>query len=419
MKRIVVVIILLLTLIGCSTYNSNSSTNYIDNGNNKDVEEIVPELEHETHITFTPVTATEWVANIRVGWNLGNTLDTYGNGAGFPWLGGGLYVNTTVAEMETAWGNPITTLATITAVREAGFNAIRIPVTWNKVIDEHYNIREDWMARVVEVVNFAVANDMYIILNSHHVNRIFRLHDRYMEESKLAFEQIWTQIAYTFRYYNEKLIFEGLNEPRTIGTTGEWSGGTAEERNNLNILNQLFVDTVRATGGYNTQRVLVIPTYAASSAEVAQRALVIPDDIVDGKIIVSLHIYAPWEFALRTGTEGVAYTWSRDSLSDTLPITTPIDLAYELFVSNGIPVIIDEMGTINRGNLEARVEWAEFFVSHARSRGIPCFWWDSGIYTVSALQDWGSWDETFGLLNRQTNQFAHSEIVDALMRATE
>jgi len=239
-----------------------------------------------------------------------------------------------------------------------------------------------------------------------------------MQQTRRAFVRIWEQIALTFRDYNEKLIFEGLNEPRTIGSPAEWTGGTAEERNNLNILNQLFVDTIRRTGGNNAKRILMIPTYAASASEVAQRALIIPNDSVADKLIVSLHIYAPWEFALRTGPVGTVTTWSRNNPRDTQPITAPLDLAYTLFVSRGIPVIIGEMGALNRGNIEARAEWAEFFTAHARSRGMPSFWWDNGIASVSMQHNWG-WDETFGLLDRRTNQFVHPEIVEALMRATE
>ena len=367
---------------------------------------------------FNVITAAELTASIRIGWNLGNTLDAHGGRYGFSWLGGGLYANTSVAEMERAWVNRVTTRENIDAVREAGFNAIRIPVTWFKAADEYYNIREDWMARVREIVGFAVDNDMYIILNTHHDEFLFRLHNRHMQQTRRAFVRIWEQIALAFRDYNEKLIFEGLNEPRTIGSPAEWTGGTAEERNNLNILNQLFVDTIRRTGGNNAKRVLMIPTYAASASEVAQRALTIPNDSVADKLIVSLHIYAPWEFALRTGAVGTVTTWNRNNPRDTQPITAPLDLAYALFVSRGIPVIIGEMGALNRGNIEARAEWAEFFTAHARSRGMPSFWWDNGIASVSMQHDWG-WDETFGLLDRRTNQFVHPEIVEALMRATE
>ncbi|MCL2188763.1 MAG: glycoside hydrolase family 5 protein [Defluviitaleaceae bacterium] len=366
---------------------------------------------------FNEITATRWVANIGMGWNLGNTLDSHGGLNGFDWLGGGLYANTTVAEMEYAWVNHITTRENIQAVADAGFNTIRIPVTWFKALQNEMHIREDWMARVQEIVDWSLDAGLKVILNTHHDEYIFDLRDEFMHYSKASFIMVWKQIAYHFRDYNEMLMFEGLNEPRTIGSPAEWTGGTAEERANLNILNQLFVDIVRANGGNNAYRVLMVPTYAASSAAVAQRALVIPTDTVDDRIVVSLHIYAPWEFALRTGPVGTRDTWDAENPAEVTPITEPLQLAYELFVSQGFPVIIGEMGALNRDNEAIRAEWAYFFVSYARSLGMPSVWWDNGMTGVTAANPWGGWDETFGLIHRPTNTIVHQQIVDALMRA--
>ncbi|MCL2202676.1 MAG: glycoside hydrolase family 5 protein [Defluviitaleaceae bacterium] len=368
---------------------------------------------------FNPVTATQWVAGVRVGWNLGNTLDAHGGPGGFAWLGGGLYANTTVAEMEYAWVNHITTRENIEAVAAAGFDTIRIPVTWFKALDEGMHIRRDWMARVHEIVGWAMDAGLKVILNTHHDEYIFHLSDAYMKASREAMIRVWQQIAYAFRDYNEQLMFEGLNEPRTIGSPAEWTGGTPEERHNLNILNQLFVDVVRASGGNNAYRVLMVPTYAASAAAVAQRALVLPTDTVPDRIVVSLHIYAPWEFALRTGPVGTQDTWSADNPADIAPIIEPLDLAYELFVSRGIPVIIGEMGALNRGNEAYRAQWAYFFISSARALGMPSVWWDNGIAWITRENPWGGWDETFGLLNRADNTFYSELILDAIMQATE
>ena len=363
------------------------------------------------------LTAAELAADIRIGWSLGNTLDAHNGPGGFAHLGGGRYANTSVTELETGWGRPVTRPEHFTALKDAGFNAVRIPVTWFKACDANMNIREDWMARVKEVVDYAVDTDMYIIINTHHDDILFRLLDDEMEDSKRNIVKIWEQIANTFSDYNDKLLFEGLNEPRTIGSPAEWRGGTEEERNNLNILNQLFVDTVRNTGGNNAERVLLIPTYAASANETAQRGLVIPNDSVENRLIVSIHVYEPWSFALRTG-DGSVKTWNKNNLDDTAPITTFIDLIYEIFVSKGIPVIMGEMGALNRDNLEARVEWAEFYTAYAKSKNIPCFWWDNGSHWVLTRRSWG-WEQTFGILNRETVEIAHPEIVEALMRGTD
>jgi endoglucanase len=301
---------------------------------------------------FDDVSAAELVANIRVGWNLGNTLDC----AGLTWLGD----NASVAQLERAWGNPSTTQANFDALKNAGFNAIRIPVSWSKcaIPRAEYSIRGDWMARVKQVVNYAVNCDMYIILNTHHDEDIFKFRDSEIEKSKKTFGIIWEQIAEAFKDYNEKLIFEGLNEPRTKGSPAEWNGGTAEERKNLNEMNQLFVDTVRASGSNNVKRILLIPSYGASATPQAMEAVEIPSDPANNKnkIIVSIHAYSPYNFALNK--DSPVNTWDRNNENDTKDITGAVDRAYNLFVSKGIPVIIGEFGAMNKNNVADRVKWA-------------------------------------------------------------
>ena len=367
---------------------------------------------------FNDLTAAEWVNGVRVGWSLGNTFDAHsGHGVGgFSWIGEGTYATSTVEELEAAWTGYTVTRELIDTIHAAGFNTLRIPVTWFKATDDDLIIREDWMERVLEVAGWAMENDMYTIINTHHDEHIFKFMDADMEQSKQNFVRIWEQIAYAFRDFGEKLVFQGLNEPRTVGSRAEWSGGTEEERNNINILNQLFVDTVRASGGNNAYRILSLTTYAASAEAVAQRAFVMPQDTIEDRIFVALHIYAPWEFALKTDVTGTRDTWNSNMSRDTAPITNPMDLAYELFVSQGIPVVIGEMGALNRNNIGPRVRWTEFFVSYARSLGMPCIWWDSGITTVVTQHDWG-WDQPFGLIDRATAEFVHPRIVDALMEA--
>jgi endoglucanase len=365
---------------------------------------------------ITNTTAAEIVAEMRVGWNLGNTLDAFGDTPeGFSWLGDGTFAGTSVEEMEIAWLGEdavVTTQRLFDTLKAAGFNTVRIPVTWYKAVDadNDYKIRADWMARVKEVVDYAVNNDMYIILNTHHDEDIFKFLNDEMPQSLRAFELIWTQIAETFRDYDEKLIFEGLNEPRTKYSRNEWSGGTKEERLNINTYNQLFVNTVRATGGNNAYRALMITPHAASSETTVISDLRMPRDTIRNRIIVSIHAYTPWEFALRTDEEAVL-TWSRNNRSDTNPIHHMLNRLYDEFIAKDIPVIIGEMGAVNRDNIEDRVSWTEFYVSAARKFGIPCIWWDNGMIEGEG--------ELFGLIDRQTYEFHYPEILQALMEATK
>jgi len=329
------------------------------------------------------ISASELVAKIRIGWNLGNTLDAKPN--------------------ETSWGNPLTKKSNIDTIKAAGFNAVRIPVSWSNHVDGSYNIDAIFMNRVKEIVGYAMDNNMYVILNTHHDEGIFKFTNSEMTASKAAFTKIWKQIADNFKDANLRLIFEGLNEPRTIGSSAEWSGGTTEERDNLNAMEQLFVDVVRASGGNNTNRVLMVSTYAASSEQVAMNGVKIPDDPSNPtvkKIIVSVHAYSPYFFALHEGS-GAVNTWSKDNSSDTVGVKTPLDRAYNTFVSKGIPVIMGEFGALNRNNELARADWANYYVSYAKSKNIPCFWWDDG--------------GNFKLLNRNNNTFYFPKIKNALI----
>jgi endoglucanase len=140
-------------------------------------------------------------------------------------------------------------------------------------------------------------------------------------------------------------------------------------------------------------------------------AVEIPSDPANtkNKIIVSIHAYSPYNFALNKDSS--INTWNVNNENDTRDITGAVDRAYNLFVSKGIPVIIGEFGAMNKNNIADRARWAEFYVSYAKNKGIPCVWWDNGAVSGSG--------ELFGLLNRKTNKFSYPEIVEALMRGSQ
>jgi len=376
MKKILISVLMLLVVFSVSCKSDKSSI--LDDF-------ITPEFKDDP-IPSDDISAVELVAKIRVGWNLGNTLDADPD--------------------ETSWGNPKTRKANIDAIKAAGFNAVRIPVSWSHHVDKSYKINTGFMNRVKEIVSYASDNNMYILLNTHHDEGIFKFKDSDMPTSKDAFTKVWQQIAENFKDENLRLIFEGLNEPRTKGSSAEWSGGTKEERDNLNVMEQIFVDVVRASGGKNVNRVLLVSTYAASAEQAALDGVKIPNDPSNPtikKIIVSVHAYSPYNFALNEGS-GSVKTWSKDNISDRSGVETPINRAYITFVSKGIPVIMGEFGALNRNNEPARAEWALYYVSYAKSKGIPCFWWDDG--------------GNFKLLNRGTNSFYFPKIKNALIKGS-
>ncbi len=328
------------------------------------------------------ITSMELVSNMKIGWNLGNTLDATG--------GSGL-------SSETSWGAPVTTQEMIDEVLAQGFNVIRIPITWDGHFGEgpDYTIDEEWLNRVQEVVDYAYYRGAYVIINMHHEDWHFP-----SEENKEAASEIlsalWTQIANRFKDYNERLIFEGLNEPRKKGTEWEWNGGDAEGQAVVNHFMQVFVDTVRATGGNNELRHLMICGYAASSSETAMRAIEIPED---DKIIVSVHAYTPYDFALNTtGTSEWKYTFEIEQLMTKINI---------IFVNKGIPVIIGEFGALNKDNEQDRATWAKVYLSSAVNAGIPCIWWDNSAFNGSG--------ENFGLINRKKLTWPYPDLLRALL----
>lgn len=352
------------------------------------------------------------VESITVGWNLGNTLDS--NIGRSP---AAIRANSPTGQ-ETRWGNVVTTEEIILMVRDAGFNAIRIPVTWFSMVDEELNIREDWFDRVQEVVDYAYGNGMIVILNTHHDETMWSLFDDGMGESQEVVATMWQQIAERFEPYGQRLVFEGLNEPRTISSEHEWSGGTSEERNNVNVLNQVFVDTVRATGGNNTSRFLIASPYAASASAAAVEGFVLPNDQAGSdKLIVSIHMYAPYPFALTMGA-GQVVEWSPDGDGDGGPdaILDGLDRAYDTFVAHGVPVIFGEMGALNRNNLDSRIAWANFYIEQARERGMRTFWWDNG--RIGVTLNAGSGDH-FALFDRRNVVPQFPDLISAIMQAVD
>lgn len=341
------------------------------------------------------VTASELVKQMKLGWNLGNTLD-----ASQPtWT-----KVTDPIKFETSWGNVQTTQQIIDTVKAGGFNVVRIPVTWDTHIGEapDYTIQPEWMARVKEVVNYAYGDGTFVILNLHHEEWHFPSEDNYPAASE-KLKAVWTQIAAEFADYDQHLIFEGMNEPRMKGTPQEWTGGNQEARDVINKLNADFVSTIRAQGGNNPDRCLMIPTIAASGDSSALQGFTVPDD---DKVIVSIHAYKPYNFALnKTGTK------EYNSETDTNEIDTIINNLKTNFLDKGIPVVIGEYGFMNKENIDARVAALDDYLSAARGMGIPCVWWDNGAFIGNG--------ENFGLLDRATCTWKYPELMEVIKKYSE
>lgn len=327
------------------------------------------------------------IKDMKIGWNLGNTFDCYNVDWDIP-----------DGEFETAWGNPMTTKSMIDTVKSAGFNAVRIPVSWADHMNGD-NIDEAWLSRVNEIVNYVMDNGMYAIVNVHHDDYTW-LNPTKADESKVKskYVKIWEQISSRFKDYDEHLLFEGLNEPRVIGGQDEWTCGTSEEREVINNLLAAFVETVRKSGGNNETRTLIITGHAAAMDETAIKAIKIPDD---DHIAVSIHAYSPYSFALDdNGT-------SSFNDSDKAELDKNFDLIKSTFIDKGIPAIIGEFGSVNKNNDSDRIKHMEYYTKAAKQRGITCFIWDNGVKDG---------DSAFGLLDRKNNSWYFKDIIDAAMK---
>lgn len=377
-----------IALSGCSGNETDSGVNSSEGVSGETI------TAHQGEIK--DISSVELVKDMKIGWSLGNTLDA-GNESNRGQNPGSI---------EKSWGNPDTTKEMIDEIKKAGFNVLRVPTTWDWSTGDapDYKISEEWLARVKEVVDYGMANDMYVILNIHHETWHDPLEENY-EAASDRLKKVWTQIGNYFEKYDEHLIFEGLNEPRVRNSDEEWNGGSPATREVVNKLDADFVSTIRSLGGNNKLRHLMIPGYAASSSEVALKDLKIPEN--DDKLIVSVHAYTPYNFALAEGKPGALWVACKEGF--TTDIDALANTLKTLFIDKGQAVIIGEFGARSKDNEKYRAEWAKYYVTKMNTIGVPCVWWDNGAFTGSG--------ELFGLLDRRTLEWKYPLVKEALISA--
>ena len=356
-------------------------------------------------------TASEIAGMMTTGWNLGNTFDATGGSN----KGNSL-------DAETSWGQPETTQEMITAVRKAGFNTIRIPVSWGKHSNfkqdpENFTINEEWMARVKEVVDYCYNEDLFVILNIHHDNNsgniIYTLKDD--NKSELFIKGVWRQIAETFKDYDQHLVFEIMNEPRLVGTSYEWyfnpddvPADVIPALEMLNKFNQIGVNEIRGNGSAeNKDRVIMCPGYAACKEGCMTSYFQMPTDETPNRLALSLHAYRPYELCL-----GNSYMWYDSYKSQ---IKTYFKDVYEKFiVGMGVPVIIGEESCSARFdgseyfNQEDRLKWVEAYYSVTKEYGMPAILWDNNVFRDNK-------GEAHGHFNRKELTWYDQEFIQKIM----
>ena len=235
--------------------------------------------------------AKDAVTNMGVGWNLGNTLDA--NDGSKTW--------TTTEQHETCWGQPVTKPELMKMMAEAGFNTIRVPVTWYQEMDANGKVNDAWMNRVKEVVDYVIDNGMYCILNVHHdtgadsdtFKSWLKASSKNHTANKDKYEYLWKQIAETFKDYDDHLLFEAYNEMLDENSTWNEPSNKTDGYKAINDYAKSFVTTVRNTGGNNKDRNLIVNTYSASSKPDAMKNLDLPEE--GNHIIFQVHSYPDWQ----------------------------------------------------------------------------------------------------------------------------
>lgn len=370
--------------------------------------------QEENPLTIAPVStgvssnAVILAAKLRVGWNLGNSLEAAAS---------------STSASETMWGNPKTTKGLIDAVKAAGFNAVRIPCAWSGYIEDQttYRIKDSWLERVKEVVDYCVDNDMYAIINIHWDGGWLEEHPLYSHQEEVGKKQkaLWEQIAAYFREYDEHLLFAGTNEVRANYDTPTTEHVTVQQ-----YYNQNFVDAVRSTGGRNAYRNLIVQAYN-TNIRFAVDYMQMTVDPVSERLMTEVHYYDPYDFCL--DTESNKYLWGADfvgspNVSDwgqEAWMDEQFSAMKAYFVDKGIPVILGEYGAALRSGLtdqvalqnhkKARNTYLTYTTKAAKTHGLIPFYWDNGV-----LENNG-----FGLFSRNTHTVVHQDAVDAIMEGVK
>ena len=349
-------------------------------------------------------TAKAWNQNV-IGWNLGNQFECSAPGQDGESMEIGMYENSIKAE--TAWGNPVVTKKVIKAVKDAGFNAIRIPVRWQCHITNPaaMSIDKAWLARIKEVVGWCLENDLKVIINTHHDKWLEgRPTYQYKDENNQKLALLWLNIASEFANYDYRVAFAGTNE---VHLRDNWGKPEPENLAVQNSYNQTFIDVVRTTGGNNAKRHLIVQTYVCNpDFGLYNGDFIVPKDLEDNGndyMSVEFHYYTPWDYA----GECKYYFWGAPykqygeaSPSDEKTMRDFLDRVVVTWAAQGLGLVMGEWGVTDHtkgGQSDLQHQnmayYCKFLTTEARRRGIATFIWDNNQF--------GNGPEKFGLFDRE------------------
>jgi endoglucanase len=323
--------------------------------------------------------AMAFARKLGLGTNLGNTLEA----TGAPMK--------TVQEYETLWGAPVTTRAMIDGLKASGFNTLRIPVAWSNLMGPDYTINKDLMARVKEVAQYALDDDMYVIINIHWDGGWLSNFPTDYDGCMKKYKAVWGQIAEQFKDYSDHVIFESLNEEsdyRTLWNPYTNNPGHKDKAYEvLNSVNQAFTDLVRASGGKNGQRYLLIAGYTTDIQKTVDPLFKMPRDPA-AHSLVSVHYYSPSTYTLleKDADWGkAAFTWGTPAEVEALK--ADFRLMKEHFTDKGIPVVVGEFNCPAGKDLPSALKYISSIYEATLSSGmVPVLWDTGGVYDRRALK---------------------------------
>ena len=330
------------------------------------------------------------------GWNLGNSLEAIGG--------------------ETAWGNPPATQSLLNAIKAAGFKTVRIPVSWKQYADANDNISATWMSRVTQVVNYAKNAGLYTIINIHWDGGWMQPTYANQATANARITKFWTQIANNFKGYDDTLLFAGTNE---VMKDGDYGTPTVEYYTVQNGFNQAFVNAVRATGGNNLARHLIVQGFNTNIDHTVNFATM-PSDSVGRRLMMEVHFYDPYNFTLNQNSS--IWQWGAGATSaantETWANEAYIDGQFQKmktrFVDQGIPVILGEFGAIRRteyaGAETYRTAWDRYVARAAWTRGAVPVYWDAGYPNDN---------HSMGLFDRSSGAQVHTSLISAIINAAK
>ena len=341
-------------------------------------------------------TASEVASKMYPGWNLGNTMEANNNGTNFS--------NNVGLSGETSWQSIKTTQAIIDFVKSKGFKSVRIPCNWvcGHISDASAcTIDAAWMARVKEIVDYCISDGLYVVLNDHYdggwVERSFGdISDAAITKNSATMKLIWTQIANEFKDYDEHLLFAGLNEPDV---------SNQKQTDALLKYEQAFVDAVRATGGNNETRTLIVQGPSTDIDKTVNYFSAMPTDAVANRLMVEVHYYSPSQFTgvwengkpfyfwgaanhVPSGSyKNYNSTWGEESY-----LSAQFNKMKAKFADKGIPVLLGEFGANWRSIVNTAAQkkhdasiklFNKLVVQNAISCGMVPMVWDINVANQS------------------------------------